>query len=183
MPSATRSGASTPSMRWPSNQISPRSGVSRPATVLRSVVLPAPFAPTSATASPARTWSETPCSATTPVPYATCASLTSSNGRVLVSATVPLAQIRGDHALVAGDVLGPSLRQLLAAVEHHNPVGERHDHLHHVLHHADRQAELAVYAAHELHGRRGLERREAGHGLVQQEQARLGGEGARDLEA
>src|SRR5262249_30989793 len=133
MPSATRSGASTSSIRRPSNQISPRSGVSSPAMVLRSVVFPAPFAPTSATASPARTWSETPCSATTPVPYATCASRTSSSGRALVSATIPLSQIRRDHSLVAGDVLGPALRQLFAAVEHHDPVGERHDHFHHVL--------------------------------------------------
>ena len=36
--------------------------------VLSSVVLPAPLAPTRATASPARTSSDTPWSATTPVP-------------------------------------------------------------------------------------------------------------------
>src|SRR5262245_50920411 len=157
MPSATRSGASTSSIRRPSNQISPRSGVSSPAMVLRSVVFPAPFAPTSATASPARTWSATPCRPTTPVPYATCASRTSSSGRALVSATISFSQIRRDHALVAGDVLGPALRQLLAAIEHHDPVGERHDHFHHVLHHADRQTQLAVDTPHEIDGRRGLE--------------------------
>src|SRR5215470_9774055 len=152
MPRSTRSAASTPSRRRPSNQISPCRGVSRPATVLSSVLLPAPLAPTSATASPARTSRVTPWSATTPVPYATWASRISSSGRpvALGAGTVAVAEIRRDHALVPRDLGREPLGQLLAAVEHDHPMRERHHHFHYVLHDADGETELAVDAAHQL---------------------------------
>ena len=52
-------------MAWPSAVIRPVVGRSTPATVLSSVVLPAPLPPITVTISPARTSSETPCSTAT----------------------------------------------------------------------------------------------------------------------
>jgi hypothetical protein len=67
-------------------------------------------------------------------------------------------------------------------VQHDHPVRERHHHLHHVLDHADGEAQLGVDAAHQLDRRGGLVRGEAGHGLVEQQEAGRGGERAGDLE-
>ena len=44
----------------PSNSMAPRHGLRKPMAVFMSVVLPMPFLPSSATASPCRTSSETP---------------------------------------------------------------------------------------------------------------------------
>ncbi len=60
MPFATIAWGVVPSIRSPSNQISPRRGRSRPEIVLSVVDLPAPFAPMRVTISPASTDSVRP---------------------------------------------------------------------------------------------------------------------------
>src|SRR5439155_4295272 len=168
-----------------------------PATVFRSVVFPAPFAPISATISPGHTASETPWRASTPAPYATSTPRTSRSapsreadgiGPVPPSdagsavPTVVLAEIGLDDRVVPDDRRRRALGDLLSVGEDDDPVGERHHDLHDVLDHAERQAELAVDPAHQLHRSRGLGGGEPRHGLVEQEQAGLGGERPRDLE-
>ena len=53
--------AAAPSMRAPSNLISPRLARIQPAMVLSSVVLPTPLRPKTPTTSPAPTARSTPC--------------------------------------------------------------------------------------------------------------------------
>ncbi len=69
-----------PSMRLPSNQISPLLTGSIPLIVLAVVVLPAPFAPSRASTSPSATVNETSCRARN-APYWAAIPLTSSSGR------------------------------------------------------------------------------------------------------
>ena len=60
MPRFTISCGSLPSMRSPSNRISPARGRSIPEIVMSVVLLPAPFAPITATVSPGWTTREIP---------------------------------------------------------------------------------------------------------------------------
>src|SRR5437867_15178 len=105
-PSRTRLGASRSPMGRPAKRISPLRGATSPAIVLRSVVLPAPFAPMSATISPGRTWSETPWRASTPAPYATSTSRMSRSapsretGGAGSAPTVVLPEVGFDHLLI-----------------------------------------------------------------------------------
>src|SRR5689334_8773158 len=66
MPWALESLTPPSTTGWPSMLISPSSGGCTPPRIFISVLLPAPFSPISASTSPARSESETPCSATTP---------------------------------------------------------------------------------------------------------------------
>ncbi len=66
MPRWARSGGGTASRSRPSNVIRPAVGRTVPETVLKSVVLPAPFGPTMATNCPAATVSDTSTSAFSP---------------------------------------------------------------------------------------------------------------------
>ena len=66
MPSFARSSGGTASRLRPLYTISPASGVTTPEMVLNSVVLPAPFGPTTATNWPSSTSSETPLKALRP---------------------------------------------------------------------------------------------------------------------
>src|SRR3989454_5629867 len=201
-PSRTRSGASRSLTARPANLISPLRGTTSPATVFRSVVFPAPFAPISATISPGCTASETPWRASTPAPYATSTPRTSRSapsrdadgaeadgvwpvpprGAGSAAPTVVLAEIGLNDRVVPDDLRRRALGDLLSVVEDDDPLGEGHHDLHDVLDHAQRQAELAVDPAHQLHRGRRLGGSEPRHGLVEQEQAGLGGERPRDLE-
>src|SRR5947208_13997322 len=175
-------------MGRPAKRISPLRGATSPAIVLRSVVLPAPFAPMSATISPGRTWSETPWRASTPAPYATSTSRMSRSapsretGGAGSAPTVVLPEVGLDHLLVPRDLRRRALGDLLAVVEDDDPLGERHDDLHDVLDHAERQPEPGVDPPHQVHRGRRLRGRQPRHGLVEQEQTRLGAERPRDLE-
>src|SRR2546425_5832173 len=190
-PSRTRSGASRSLTARPANLISPRCGATSPATALRSVVFPAPFAPISATISPGCTASETPWRASTPAPYATSTARTSRSapsrdadgaeadgvgpvpprGAGSAAPTVVLAEIGLNDRVVPDDLRRRALGDLLSVVEDDDPLGEGHHDLHDVLDHAERQAELAVDPAHQLHRGRRLGGREPPHGLRDQEEA------------
>jgi hypothetical protein len=68
-------------------------------------------------------------------------------------------------------------------MQHADVLGERHDCAHHVLDEEDGQAFAAVEAAEHLDHLVALGRPEAGHDLVEEQQARPRGERARDLQA
>src|SRR5690606_23616214 len=100
-----------------------------------SVLLPAPFGPTTATSSPAPTPSETPRSTGTSS-YATCRSRISS-----ILQPLP-AEIGLDDSGVARDRVGLAVGQHGAVVEHGEALDEAHHRLHRVLDDHDGDAEL-----------------------------------------
>src|SRR5262245_35328912 len=89
------------------------------------VVLPAPLAPMSATTSPSSTCRLMPCRAWMR-PYSRVrSSISSSIGRH--------SQVRGDDGWVVPYLGGQALGDLLAELQHHDPVGYPHDQPHVVL--------------------------------------------------
>src|SRR5262245_58661760 len=184
-PSFTRSGGSRLPSGRPSKRISPARGATRPAMALRSVVLPAPFAPTSATISPGRTSSEAPWRARSPAPYATSSPRTSASGVPGRSVAAParLSEAGSDDLRVPRDLLTRATVDLLPVLQHHHAPLERHHHFHDVLDHADGDAQLGVDTAHQGDRIRRLRGGEAGHRFVQEEEPRLGGERAGNLQA
>ena len=98
--------------------------------------------------------------------------------------SVPLIrhpQVSGDDSRVVADLGGQALGDLLAELQHHDPVGHTHDQPHVVL---DQQHRVAVVAdlADEPHELVLLRRVEARRRLVQAEQLRLGGQRPGDLQ-
>ena len=92
-----------------------------------------------------------------------------------------LPQVGGDHLRVVPDLGRASLRDLLAELQHHDPVGDPHDQAHVVLDQQHGVAQVADLADQlvQLLLLRGVE---AGRRLVQAEQFRLGGQRPGDLE-
>ena len=66
MPSRCAARTELISTRAPSSKMSPLSGVCTPARIFMSVLLPAPFSPTTATTSPRASVSDTSSKASTP---------------------------------------------------------------------------------------------------------------------
>src|SRR3990172_12545873 len=79
-----------------------------------SVVFPAPLSPMTATASPPRTSSDTPCRTSRP-PYPAQTSRTA----MIRSG----AEIAAEDTLIVPDLLVGPFDELLAEVHHHDPVG------------------------------------------------------------
>ena len=94
-----------------------------------------------------------------------------------------LAQVGLDHPGVSADLVRGALGDLLAVVEHRDPVADAHDHPHVVLDEQDRDAQLPADAGDEVGHLAGLDRVHAGRRLVEQQEARLAGERAGDLQA
>src|SRR5215510_13043826 len=103
------------------------------------------------------------------------------SSRRAISGLGALPEVCIDNALVAADLLGRPFSDLLAVIEHRNSLRDAHDHLHVVLDKEDGDA-LVDDLADQLHKRDLLLRREAGGGLVQQQQPGLGRQRPRDLE-
>src|SRR3954452_8440796 len=93
-----------------------------------------------------------------------------------------LAQVRLDHALVGADVLRPTLRDLLAAVQHGDALAHPHDDAHVVLDQQDGDLLLVPDPVDEVHEPGGLLRVHAGSRLVQEQHLRPQSQGARHLE-
>src|SRR5258705_2761930 len=92
-------------------------------------------------------------------------------------------EIGVEHGLVLAHLLGRAVGDLAPVVEHDHAVGDVHHHAHVVLDERHGGPELAVdvedEAAHVLL----LLDVHAGHGLVQQQELRLGGQGPRQVHA
>src|SRR5206468_3295135 len=99
------------------------------------VVLPAPLGPRTPTISPTPTSSDTPLTAAT-LPYR------ASSPSTLSTRALP-AEVGLDHARVGLDLGGRSLGDLLAEVQHGDPVGDAHHEIHRVLDEEDGLAQLA----------------------------------------
>src|SRR5580692_8033479 len=99
----------------------PLRALTRPEIVRTSVVLPAPFAPSTAVMLPSGTESDTRSSAMTP-PYATVRSVISSMRDLL-------PEIRRGNVAVGANLCGRTRREHLAEVEHRDGVAHRHHHV------------------------------------------------------
>src|SRR3989442_538912 len=171
MPWRERGGAGTDARSLPASRMVPALIGRRPAIALMSVVLPAPFGPTTVTRSRGRTLSDTSQTATAS-PWATSRCSISSIG---------LAQICADDVRVAHHLPWESLGDDLPVAQHHDTVGEVENGAHDVLDEDDRRAAVADLAD-ELERVGHLRRRQPREHLVQQHQPRLGREGAGEIE-
>src|SRR5690349_11193444 len=110
--------------------------IGRSPEIARMVVdLPAPFAPMSATISPWSTVRLIPCRAWIRPYRSVMLSISSSIGRY--------PQVGGDHLRIVADLRGRTLGDLLAELQHHDPVAHPHDQAHVVLDEQDRHALVA----------------------------------------
>src|SRR5688572_12545666 len=91
------------------------------------------------------------------------------------------AQIRFDHLRIALNLLRPTLGDLAAVVEHHDPVADAHHQAHVVLDQEHRDT-AASDGGDQLSERDALGRVHPCGGFVQGEQPGLGGKRSRDLE-
>src|SRR2546422_9610250 len=171
MPWRQSAWAGTDARSLPSSRMVPALIGRRPAIALMSVVLPAPFGPTTVTRSRGRTLSDTSQTATAS-PWATSRCSTSSIG---------LSEIRPHDLRVAHDLARKSFGNDLPVAQHHHAIGEVEDGPHDVLDEYDRRAAVAN-PANEPEGVGHLRRGQTREYLVQQHQARLGRERARQIE-
>src|SRR5262249_24218182 len=93
------------------------------------------------------------------------------------------AEIGGDHFRVVAHVVGRAVENLDPIVEHDHAVGNPHDDRHVVLDQQDRGAVLGAHAEQKLVELGAFARVEAGGGLVEAQQHRVGAHRARDLDA
>src|SRR3954447_14212370 len=173
-PRTTRRSARSRVMSFPSNRIVPRATGRRPEIARMVVVLPAPFAPISATISPSPTVRLMPCNAWIR-PYSRVTfSSSSSIGRH--------SQVRRDDRRVVPHLVRCALGDLPTELQHDDAVGHPHHQAHVVFDEQDRHAGVAD-PADQLQQILLLRRGEAGRGLVQTQQRRIGGKRPGDLQA
>src|SRR5438093_3013992 len=150
MPWRQSAWAGTDARSLPSSRMIPALIGRRPAIALMSVVLPAPFGPTTATRSRGRTLSDTSQTATAS-PWATSRRSTSSIG---------LPEVGPDDVRVPHDLARESFGDDPPAAEHCDAVGEVEDGPHDVLDEHDRGA-LVTDPTNEPERVRHLRRRQA----------------------
>src|SRR6185503_10852303 len=178
MPRPTTSYAGRRAIEAPSKTTSPRVGSISLEMRRSSVVLPAPLGPITATDSPARTSRLTSKSAWKP-PYPAETLATRSIGLHFgrVGAEIDL-----DHLRVARHLGRLAARNHLAVVEHHAAVDHAHQHAHDVLDPDDGDAALCADLGEELGRLVHLAVVEPAERLVGEQELRLRGERARELE-
>src|SRR5438552_12794724 len=137
----------------------------RPITHRRSVVLPAPFRPTSVTSSPSRTCSDTSRSAWAS-PYRAERPSTSKTGLGM-----GLPQVRGDDRGVLANDRVTALRDHAALLQHDHLVGELGDDAHVVLDEHDRPTRVRL--SNQVDRAPDVLDTHARGRLVQQEEARV----------
>src|SRR2546427_1388371 len=99
------------------------------------------------------------------------------------SSTMGHPEVGVDDGAVGAHGIGNSLGDLAAVVQGHHAVGDVHHHAHVVLDQGDGRAELVVHVEHEAAHVFLLLDVHPGHGLVEEEKLRLGGEGPSQLHA
>src|SRR4029077_2219095 len=125
IPQASTRGGRAPVIFLPSNTMDPERGGTSPEIARRAVLLPAPFAPISATSCPSFTSSEMPRSAVTP-PYPHTRSQISSMHR-------SLPEIGLDHRRIIANDLRRAFGNDPAVVQDHDAIRNAHHHRHVVL--------------------------------------------------
>src|SRR6185312_6040711 len=142
--------------------------------VFSVVVLPAPFAPMTVTVSPSSTSMVTSRTASTG-PYLTAIP------SIFSSATFVASQVCRNHFTVGTDLLWRPVRDTPAKVDDGNAVRELHDEIHVVFH--DQQGHAASVDGEEQFAEKtGFLGIHPGGRFVQQQQARLRGQGPRKLQ-
>src|SRR5512141_882938 len=170
-----------------SKRISPdRAGIS-PEIVRRRLVFPAPFAPMIVTISPAPMCIVTFLS-TLSLPYPDSTFLILSMRPSIpkpapppLSPSLVVPQVHPDHVPVLLDREGTILGDLLPVAHHDNLVRDLHDERHVVLHEQHGDAHVADPRDQPSHFVR-FPHVQAGRGFVEQEELRLAGERAADLD-
>src|SRR5688572_10358465 len=153
----------------PSRSMRPSLRAMVPVIAARRVDLPAPLGPSSATVSPFSTASETSCS-TGAAPYEACRSESRS-----------IAKVGLHHRRMRAHFVRRAFGDARAEVEHYHAAGERQQEAHVVLDQQNRDAALGD-TADDAGQAVELGRREPRRGLIEQDDTRLAGERARDLE-
>src|SRR3984957_1008038 len=132
-----------PSSGSPSKRTEPSLGLTRPEIVRSNVVLPAPFAPSTAVTAPGSASKETERSACT-APNETLRSRTSSPAslrRAFLAVLVHhVPEIRAHHRGVDADGVRRAAGDDLPEIEDDDPVADRHHQIHVVLHEKDGHA-------------------------------------------
>src|SRR3954470_2936360 len=172
MPASTRRCAGMRETSSPSNRILPFRGSMAPATPRRVVLLPAPFAPMSATISPSPTSNETSRQAGTS-PYARSMPWTLSSKLA--------SEIRLHHRRMRLHLSRRAFEERLAVIQHEHALGHVHHEVHVVLDDEQRGAALGD-VGQALEKKLDLGRIQAGGRLIQHEQLRSRGERSGDLE-
>src|SRR5712691_6430102 len=167
--------AGSPWTSPPSTRTEPRRGLMAPAMAISVDVLPAPFRPSSATASPGPTRSDAFRTTVLP-PYATDRSSTTSRSGVLVgSAKVDLLD-----AMVGANLGRCPVGDHHAVVKDRDPLGHREDHVEVMFH--EYQGYLLRQRLQPPHGGLPLCARESRHRFVEQQQSGLTGQRELDLQ-
>src|SRR3989442_1383433 len=177
-PRCTISSGARPSIRSPLKRIAPSRTGTRPRIALMTVVFPAPLGPIRLTTSPAVTTRLTPqstCKAPYPAPTLSSTSEGAASG-------IRFAEVRLDHRGVTHDVGRATFGDLLAVVQHHDPIGEPHDGAHDVLGDDQRPA-ARPYFAKQPDGGLDLPPVQSGHVLVEQDEGRARAQDASEVGA
>src|SRR5829696_1008324 len=187
-PRVSTSCAGVLSIRSPSNQISPDSGLIRPEMVRSVVVLPAPLVPRSVTTWPWSTLKLIPLTAMTR-PYATFRSLTSSIGLTLLLKRLEFGGVLGagpdvgfDDTRVGLDLRWRAFDQSPSLNQTQDAVTEVEDEPHVVLDDHDRETKI-TNLEDQLLGLPSLLRVHACCRLIQQQQLGIRTESASNLES
>src|SRR6059036_1506874 len=171
-PRATIACGDNAAIGSPRNSMAPCLGLSTPAMVSMSVVLPAPFGPSTQVMEPSRTSSDRPFRASI-FPYAVTRSTTLSISRS--------AQISFLDCGIALHLRRSALGDLPAEVEHRDAVGDAHHQLHHVFDEHDRDS-FRAQIDNPLSQQADLLGVHPGRGLVEQQEPRSRSERASELQ-
>src|SRR5262249_15377153 len=158
----------------------PRHALISPMSVRSSVVLPAPFAPSSTTVSCSPTLRSTPHSTRT-LPYPASRPAMSSSAEGEDSGGILASEKNLDHARIPHRIAKHALENLPAGVHHDDAVGDLVDEAHQMLDHEQRDAgarQLLELVGDALE----LGRIEAGRELVHEQEPRAGGKRAGEVE-
>ena len=175
-------------MRSPRKRTSPSTGRSKPDNARISVVLPAPFAPRTATSSPAAiARSRLPhygCGAIAGRQRADCHQRLLRNRERLFAAALRLlagAEVGFQHRRIGGHLSGRSFGDLGAGVEHDHMAGDAHHQIHVVLD-QDHGHAHGRELAQQRTDRRGILRVQPCRRLIEREYARPDRERAGDFD-
>src|SRR6201996_2001492 len=175
-----------PASSTPSRDTDPGRGLSTPPTARTSEDLPAPFGPSRAVTSPAGTGMDTSLTTGRP-PRSMVMSRSSSNG-IVRPPLFPLAsylrrsEVGAHHVLVPQHLRGGARRDQLAEVEDRGRLADRGDQRHVVVDEDGQRPGVRRDVPDHAGQVTGLPVGQAGRGLVEQDQPRLAGDGAGDLD-
>src|SRR4051794_21759946 len=146
-----------PRIDVPARLISPAAGATMPMIARRVVDLPAPFGPTSPTSSPRSTRRLRPRTTRT-APYRIS---TSSSSSIASAMTVAVrrrhrSEVGGSDGRISPNLVGRSLGERRALVEHLNPVADLHDERDVVVDQEDPGLVLVPHRPDDLHEIRNL---------------------------